>query len=173
MKSSTLFLSLAVAVSAHAGPKVTISDDHKAEVQIEENGSSTSGGMRQEVAIVSVKKGFFSDPMPIEEKIAALESMTSFYRLLQQQGVDPEQKVTGDYTGMKLKDVLAQLLPKMTVEFRDVDDAVTILKMTATEARLEQVLDYLDDAAGVYFTYSQGGLAITSAPLPGGNPSDA
>ncbi len=43
-----------------------------------------------------MKKGFFSDPMPIEERIAALESMTAFHRLLQQQGIHPEQKVSRD-----------------------------------------------------------------------------
>lgn len=41
---------LAVTVSAHAGQKVVINDEHKAEVQLEECGSSTSGGARQETA---------------------------------------------------------------------------------------------------------------------------
>lgn len=164
MKTSILLLCLFVTVSAHAGAKVTINENAKAEVQLEADGSSTSGGMRQEAAVVSVKKGLFADPMPIDEKIAALESTTSLYKLLKQQGVDPEAKVTGDYTGLKLKDVLATLLPKMPVVFADVDESVTVLKMTATDAKLETVLDLLDDGAGVYFTYSVRGLTISSKP---------
>ncbi len=164
MKSKALLVSLIVTVSAYGADKVVISDEAKAEVQLEENGSSTSGGMRQEVAVVSVKKGFFSDPISLDERIAALESMTAFYRLLQQQGVDLEQKVSGDFSGLLLKDVLAQLLPDMPVEFQDVDESVTVLKMTVTEARLEQVLDYLDDGAGVYFSCTEGGMVVTSKP---------
>lgn len=164
MKKSTLILCLAVTASAYAGAKVIIDDNCKAEVQLEEDGSSTGGGMRQEVAVVSVKKGLFADPMPIGEKIAALESATCFYRLLQQQGVDPEAKVSGDYTGRKLKEVLASLLPEMPVFFDDVDDSVTVLKMTAKDAKLETVLDLIDDGAGVYFRYSMGGLTVSSAP---------
>lgn len=102
--------------------------------------------------------------MPIDEKIAALESMVCYYTLLKQQGIDPEQKMSGDYTGAKLKDVLAQLLPSMPVDFRDVDDSVTILKMTAENAALEKILDFLDDGAGVYFSYTMSGLIITSTP---------
>jgi hypothetical protein len=164
MKTSTLFLCLIVTASAYAGTKVAISDDCKAEVQLEGSSASTSGGMRQEVAVASVKKGFFAEAMPLDEKIAALESTTCFYKLLKQQGIDPEAKVSGDYTGLKLKDVLAKLLPKMPVIFADVDDSVTVLKMTATDAKLETVLDLLDDGAGVYFTYSMRGLTISSKP---------
>jgi hypothetical protein len=164
MKSKLLLLSLIVTASAYAGPKVIIGDERKAEVQLEENGASTSGGMRQEVAVVSVKKGFFSEPMPIDERIAALESMTCFFKLLKKQGIDPDQKVSGDYSGKRLKDVLAELLPNVPVEFSDVDDSVTILKMTASDARLEVIMDLLDDAAGVYFTYSMSGLVIASTP---------
>lgn len=164
MKTTLLLASLLVTVSVSAGPKVVISDDRKAEVQVEENGSSTSGGMRQEVAVVTVKKGFFSDPMPLDERIAALESVADFYRLLKAQGVDPDRKVSGEYTGMKLKDVLAELLPDMPVEFRDVDDSVTVLKMSVTDASLEKVLDLLDDGTGVYFSYSTRGMVITAAP---------
>lgn len=164
MKTSTLFLCLIVTASAHAGAKVVISDECKAEVQLDESGTSTSGGMRQEQVVASVKKGFFSDAIPIEEKIAALESSTCFYKLLKQQGVDPEAKVSGDYTGLKLKDVLATLLPKMPVVFADVEDSVTVLKMTATETKLEAVLDLLDDGAGVYFDYSPRGLTVSSKP---------
>ncbi len=165
MKSPILFLSLIVAASAFAGTKVVISDDCKAEVQLEENGSSTSGGMRQEVALVTVKKGLFSEPMPIDEKIAALESAICYYTLLKQQGVDPDAKVSGDYTGKKLKDVLKELLPRMPVTFTDVDDSVTVLKMTANNTTLETVMDLLDDGSGVYFTYSMSGLTVSSAPL--------
>ena len=164
MKSKALLVSLMVTVSAVAADKVVIRDEVKAEVQLEENGSSTSGGMRQEVAVVSVKKGFFSDPVSLDERIAALESMTAFYRLLQQQGVDLEQRVSGDYTGIPLKEVLAQLLPDIPVEFADVDESVTLLKMTVADARLEQVLDYLDDGAGVYFSCTERSLVISSAP---------
>lgn len=164
MKTSTLLLCLIVTASTYAGTKVTISDTAKAEVQLEADGSSTSGGMRQEAAVVSVKKGLFADPMPIDEKIAALESTTWFYKLLKQQGIDPEAKVSGDYTGAKLKVVLTKLLPKMPVLFEDVDEAVTVLKMTAADAKLETVMDLLDDGAGVYFTYSMRGLTISSKP---------
>ncbi len=164
MKTSALFLCLFITASAQAGTKVVISDECKAEVQLEESGSSTSGGMRQDEAVASVKKGIFPEPMPIEEKIAALESATCFYRLLKQQAIDPEAKVSGDYTGLKLKEVLTKLLPKMPVTFVDVDESVTVLKMTATDARLETVLDLLDDGAGVYFTYSLRGLTISAKP---------
>ncbi len=164
MKTGTLILCLILTASAQAAAKVTISDDCKAEVQLDESGTSTSGGMRQEVAAVSVKKGFFSEPLPIDEKIAALESATCFYKLLKQQGIDPEAKVSGDYTGKKLKDVLATLLPKMPVVFADVDEAVTVLKMTATDAKLESVLELLDDGSGVYFSYSMRGLTVSAKP---------
>ncbi len=164
MKTSILLLCLIVTASTYAGTKVVINDDRKAEVQLEENGASTSGGMRQDVAVASVKKGYFSEPLTIDEKIAALESTTWFYKLLKQQGIDPEAKVTGDYTGAKLKVVLAKLLPKMPVIFDDVDETVTVLKMTAADAKLETVMDLLDDGAGVYFTYSMRGLTISSKP---------
>lgn len=164
MKTSTLLLCLLVTASAHAGTKVVITDNFKAEVQLEESGASTSGGMRQEAAVVSVKKGLFAEPMPLDERIAALESTICFYKLLKQQGIDPEAKVSGDYTGLKLKAVLTKLLPKMPVIFADVDDGVTVLKMTASDAKLETVLDLLDDGAGVYFTYSMRGLTVSSTP---------
>lgn len=164
MKSGILLVGLIVAASASAGTKVVVGDNCKAEVQLEESGSSTSGGMRQEVAVVSVKKGFFSDPMPIDEKIAALESEICYYKLLKQQGIDPNTKVSGDYSGMKLKDVLAELLPQMPVTFADVDDSVTVLKMTADNTTLEKVLELLDDGSGVYFTFSMDGLVISSTP---------
>ena len=164
MKTSLLLLCLIVTASAYAGTKVVIDNDCKAEVQLEGGGSSTSGGMRQEMAVASVKKGFFSEAIPFDEKIAALESTLCFYKLLKQQGIDPEAKISGDYTGLKLKEVLTKLLPKMPVVFADVDDSVTVLKMTATDAKLETVLDLLDDGAGVYFTYSMRGLTISSKP---------
>ena len=164
MKPYTTLLLLVVTVPTFAGSKVVVRDDFKAEVQVEENGSSTSGGVRQEVVAVTVSRGFFSDPIPLDEKIAALASMTCFYRILKQGGIEPDQKVSGDYTGRMLKDVLDELLPGVPVTFTDVEDTVTILKMNVTDASLEKVVGFLDDASGVYFAYSMNGLAVSSAP---------
>ena len=164
MKPTLFLLATVLAASASAKTKVRIDDSIKAEVQLRDSGYSTSGGSRREVPEVSVKKGLFAEPMPLAEQIAALESATCFCRLLQQQGVNPETKVTDDYTGMRLKDVLTRLLPAMPVEFSDVDEEVTVLKMTVEDARLQSVLEALDDGAGVYFTYTMAGLTVSAEP---------
>lgn len=53
-----------------------------------------------------------------------------------------------------LSEVFKELIPHIPVEFLRVDQNVTVESMTITKVSLDKVFQYLDDAAGVYFSFS-------------------
>jgi hypothetical protein len=64
----------------------------------------------------------------------------------------------------KLTDVMAQLYRVVPVKFDGVDEKVTIKSMVCNDALMFSVLSWLDDAAGVYFDFSENGIRVTSGP---------
>ena len=59
-------------------------------------------------------------------------------------------------------------LPGVVVKFSGVEAGVTVGSLPARQAPLAQVMEYLDDAAGVYFSFSEGGIEVGPKPPASG-----
>jgi hypothetical protein len=134
-------------------------------VELTEAGSSSGGGIARDTELtVQVTKAFFRDPIPLDDKIAALQDKLNFYALVKRNQIDLQKKITATYAEKPLAEILAELLPEIKVTFDGVDKGVTVENMTVENADLERVWDYLDDGAGVYFRYTETGLTVKPGP---------
>jgi len=141
--------------------------DSKASVTLDGSGYSSSGGSgRPKLPEVEISKGFGSKKheIPVAEQIAALREHIDYLTLMEKHGVDPGKQVTAIYKDVPLADVLRELMPKVPVKFDGVDEKVTIKSMVCNDALMFSVLSWLDDAAGVYFDFSENGIRVTSGP---------
>jgi hypothetical protein len=142
--------------------------DNKASVMLSAGGYSSSGAEnRPKTADVEVKKGFGSKKydIPLAEQIAVLKSHTNYLSLMEKHGINIEKEVDATYTEKPLADALKELLPKVPVKFDGVDPAVTIKSLKAEKARMTTVIQFLDDAAGVFFVFTEEGITV-KAELP-------
>ena len=145
------------AVCCHAQEKATVT--------LNDGSYSVSGGPeRQEKIEVKVRKGFGGEPIPLDDKIAALQEKLQFYQFMKRYKVDPDKKIDAVYSNRPLKSILAELLPNVPVKFDGVDGGVTVDNMVVGKTSLEIVLGYLDTAAGVYFKFSDNGMTISATP---------
>lgn len=155
MKLSILLFSL--------GALSVIASD-KASVTLTESGYSSSGGRGDESVEVKISKGWSNAAISAEEKIFALEQKIAFYKLMEAHEVNLEKKVTAAYSEKPLGKVLKDLLPGVPIEYKGVDASEKVKSMSITKASLESVLIWLDDAAGVYFTFSEKGIKVSAKP---------
>ena len=102
--------------------------------------------------------------LPVVDKIKILERKLNFYRLMTSKKVDLEKSITATYKNKPLSEVFRELIPDIPVEFKGVDQDVTVESMTITKVSLDKVFQYLDEAAGVYFSFSEKGMLITAKP---------
>jgi len=138
----------------------------KATVSLNDGSYSTSGGDgREESVKVEIRKGFGHKPIPMEEKIRALQEKLNFYELASQYKVDLNKNINAVYADKPLKDVLAELLPNVPVKFDGVNSGVTVESIAIAKTPLETVCEYLDAAAGVYFHYTDKGITVTLKPV--------
>lgn len=143
----------------------TVVASDKSTVTLSEKGHSSSGGGNRATEIeVKLSNGWNNGPMSTEDKIKALEQSIAFYKLMVSKKVDLSKSITAAYAEKPLSDVLKELIPEVPVEYKGVDPSETVQSMAITKAPLEKVLKYLDKAAGVYFSYSEKGLLISSKP---------
>lgn len=158
MKSTLFLAALLLPAIALAG--------NKASVTLTKGGFSSSGGSgRPKVIEVKVGMRFSNDPLPVADRIGALEQKLVFYRLLEKHELDPDKAITGSFENTPLKDALAEVIPGVPVVFEDgVDAGVTVEKLDSKDAKLEAVVDFLDDAAGVFFSFSDDGLHVKAEP---------
>lgn len=157
---SLLFFVVLFSPLAHA--------DNKAYVTLSAGGySSSGGGDRPKTAEVEIKKGFGSkkNDIPVAEQIAVLKTHINYLTLMEKHGIDLAKEVDATYTEKPLADALNELLPKVPVKFDGVDPAVTIKSLKAEKTRLATVIQFLDDAAGVFFVFTEDGITV-KAELP-------
>lgn len=137
----------------------------KSEVMIEKNGfAATNAAGRKEEVKIKMQRGIFNKTeVSLDEKIDALKSKLAFYELLKSHKIDPSKEIKVKYRNKLLTEALKELLPNVPVKFEGVKEDVTIGKLTANEASLEKVCEYLDNATGVYFRFSKEGLFVIPA----------
>ena len=139
----------------------------KATVTLDGSGYSSSGGFgRVKMPEVEVSKGFGNKKhdIPVAEQIAALRQQIAYLTLMDKHGVDLSKEITAAYAEKPLADALKELLPGVTVKFDGADEKVTVQSMAVNKARLSAVIEHLDDAAGVYFEFSDAGITISAEP---------
>lgn len=139
----------------------------KASVTLDAGGYSSSGGSdRVDMPEVEVTKGIGSrkHDIPVAEKVAALRQHIAYLTLMEKHGVDLGKKVTAKYEDIPLAKILGELLPKVPVKFDGVDENETVKSLDCKDAPLRSVIDWLDDAAGVYFGFSEEGITVRAAP---------
>jgi hypothetical protein len=83
---------------------------------------------------------------------------------MQKHSIDLSKEITATYTEKPLADVLKEILPKVPVKFDGADAKVTVKSLTANKARLSAVIEHLDDAAGVYFVFTEEGITVKAEP---------
>jgi hypothetical protein len=141
--------------------------DDKATVNLDAGGYASSGGSgRPKLPEVEVSKGFGSEKniIPVAEQIAAVKSHLGYLTLMQKHSIDLSKEITATYTEKPLADVLKEILPKVPVKFDGADAKVTVKSLTANKARLSAVIEHLDDAAGVYFVFTEEGITVKAEP---------
>lgn len=139
----------------------------KASVMLDQSGYSSSGGSgRVKLAKVEVSKGFGSkkNQIPLKEQIAVLQEHIDYLTLMEKHGVDPGKKVTSIYKDVPLADVFRELMPNVPVKFEGVDEKETVKSLICSDAPISLVIEHLDDAAGVYFSFSEQGITVSSKP---------
>ena len=139
--------------------------DDKPTIDLSENGHSLSGGGGRDKEIeVKFGSGIRDADVSVVDKIKILERKLNFYRLMTSKKVDLEKSITATYKNKPLSKVFKELIPDVPVEFKGVDQDVTVESMTITKVSLDKVFQYLDEAAGVYFSFSEKGLLVTAKP---------
>lgn len=159
-------MKLLIASAALLIPCLALADE-KASVMLDASGSSSSGGSGREVALkVDISKGFGSKKhdIPVPEQIAALRQHIAYLTLMEKHKVDLRKEITGVYVDAPLADVLKEVLPDVSVKFDGVDEKETVKSLTCAKASLASVISWLDDAAGVYFVFSETGILVTAKP---------
>jgi len=137
----------------------------KSTVVLSSKGHSSFGGSGRETEIeVKLSNGWNNGPMTTEGKIKALEQRIIFYKLMRANKVDLAKPVTAAFAEKPLSEALKELIPEITVKYKGVNPQETVGSMAITKAPLEKVLNYLDDASGVYFIYTEKGLTVSSKP---------
>lgn len=163
-----ILATLVLSATSYAGNKPPTNDPpiEKASVVLEEKSYSTSGGSCRDKQIQTKfeRSSVSFDPITTDEKIASLRSALYFYLWLKKHNIDQFRKITADYSGRPLKDVLQEILPGMNVKFDGVSKDETVGEMIATNVDLEVVCKYLDRASGVFFEYSPEGLIVKANP---------
>ncbi len=137
----------------------------KSTVTLSKGGHSISGGGDRETEIrIKLSNGWNNGPMKTEDKIKALKQKIVFYELMRANKIDLSKPITAAYASKPLSEVLKELIPGIAVKYENVSPQETVESMAITKTPLEKVLTYLDDAAGVYFTYTAEGLTVSSKP---------
>lgn len=159
---------LLLSLPAYAGNNPSANDqpNEKANVSLEDNGYSISGGTNRDKQIQTKfeRVGVSFDPISIDDKVKSLRSSLYFYLWLKKNNIDPAMKITAVYTGRPLREVVQELLPGMKVKFVGVNENETVGEMKATNADLEAVCRHLDNASAVFFEFSPEGLIIKANP---------
>lgn len=137
----------------------------KATVDFNENGHSVSGGgPRAEEIDLQFGSGMREAEVPVADKIRILERKLSYHRLMTGKKVDLEKSITATYKNKPLGEVFKELIPGIPVEFKGVDQKVTVGSIKITKVSLDKVFQSLAEAAGVYFSFSEKGLLVTATP---------
>ena len=113
------------------------------------------------------------DKINVEDKINLLENQIAFYRLMASKNIDLKKSITAVYADKPLKQICEELIPSVPIEFQGVDPNEIVGSMKITNAPLEQVLQYLDEAAGVNFSFSNKGILVQSGPNPAPKNADS
>lgn len=138
----------------------------KASVTLENGGAVAAGGAaRQKEVRIKMSKGIGKNEVGVDEQIVALRQQLEFLKLAKKHGVDPAKKVDLVCKERPLAEMLRELLPGVAVRFDGVAEGVTVESLSASQAPVRQVVEYLDDAAGVYFAFSGEGIAVMEKPL--------
>ena len=138
----------------------------KASVTLENGGAVAMGGAgRQKEVRIKMSKGIGKSDVGMDEQIVALRQQLEFLKLAKKHGVDPGKKVDLVCKERPLAEVLKELLPGVAVKFSGVEERVTVGSLSASQAPVSQVVEYLDDAAGVYFAFSGEGIAVLEKPV--------
>lgn len=134
----------------------------KASITLNEGSYSAMGGVKREKAFnVQVSKGMFDKNLTVDEQILALEQKLVFLKLVKKHAISLDAEINATYKEVPLKKVLGELLPNVPVKFTGVSEDVTVGSLTVTKVALGKVCDYLDDAAGVYFSFTPEGIIVT------------
>ena len=139
----------------------------KATVMLNAGGYTFSGGSdRVKMPEVEVSKGFGGKKhdIPVAEQIAALKAHIGYLTLMGKHNIDLSKEITAAYAEKPLADALKELLPGVPVKFDGADEKVTVQSMAISKARLSAVIEHLDDAAGVYFVFSEEGITVRAEP---------
>ncbi len=123
--------------------------------------SVTGGGLDRSEVVIDVRLRYSPEAAALPEAIQALEQKLLFYRFLEHNRIDHRRLISADYSGATLKSVLSELLPGVAVRFDGVDEGITLLNFSASEARLEMVLQYLGEGAGVSIDYLDRGAVVS------------
>jgi hypothetical protein len=163
MKSQlTLILLTLISLSAFAGNKPTVT--------LTESGCSMSGSVSGDKLIKRkmirniLTPNSLDDKINIDDKINFLENQIAFYRLMASKNIDLQKSITAAYADKPLKQICEELIPGIPIEFQGADPNETVGSMEITKTPLEQVLQYLDEAAGVNFSFSNKGILVQSGP---------
>ncbi|MFT6793104.1 MAG: hypothetical protein ACJAR1_001094 [Rubritalea sp.] len=137
----------------------------KSTVTLSEKGYSSSGGGDRSAEIeIKLSNGWNNGPMSSEDKVKALKKSIAFYQLMVSKKVDLSKSITAAYAEKAISEVFKELIPNVPIEYKGVKPEETVETMAITKASLEKVLNYLDEAAGVYFIYSEKGILVSSEP---------
>jgi hypothetical protein len=137
----------------------------KSTVTLSEKGHSSSGGGDRSTEIeIKLSNGWNNGPMSSEDKVKALKKSIAFYQLMVSKKVDLSKSITAAYAEKAISEVFKELIPNVPIEYKGVKPEETVETMAITKASLEKVLNYLDEAAGVYFIYSEKGILVSSEP---------
>jgi len=141
-------------------------DDKKASVHLEATSwSSSGGGGREQDIKVTLQRGFEDKPLPLQQKIKALQQKQAFYALMLAKGIDLEKPVEAEYRNKPLKEIFAELLPGVAIEFKGECAGETVQQLSSKKAKMEQVLEFLDDACGLYFNYKADSIEVSKDPF--------
>ena len=137
----------------------------KSTVTLSEKGhSSTGGGDRATEIEIKMSNGWNNGPMTTEDKIKSLKRHIVFYQLMAAKKVDLSKLITAAYAEKPISEVFKELIPNVSIEYKGVKPEEMVGTMAITKAPLEKVLKYLDEAAGVYFTYTDKGIIVSAKP---------
>ncbi len=134
-------------------PKFIIGDESFTRV------GSTNG---EEDIRVKVQRGWAkSGELTPEERLEALIERVRFYELMLGLGIDLDQRYSGDFEDFSLKEVLDIITPGLEVEYSNYDPQKRISNLCIEEARVEHILQNLDEVVSARFLFSDGRLIVT------------
>ena len=165
--SILFFFAWALCIAEGSGVSVRTNDsDKRATIMLNKDSYSISnGGIREATVKVKIEKGFFSkSQLTLDDKIKALKSKIRYYEFLKTYNIDSSQTYSLVYKEKLLKEALNELIPNVPVTFNNVKEDTKIKDFMASDTSLETILEYLDDAAGIYFEFNEVALVINKTP---------